>query len=107
MLTLASVLAPFAAGTFALLMTLASGFGAGAATRRTGLRSRSSRSSPYLLPESLLRLVVAMGQGRPIGSVLGLPLYLLARLTGLVGRRADAPARPKPPLRNAASRTAT
>ena len=39
----------------------------------------------YFLPESLLRLGVAMSQGRPIGSALGLPLYVLGRLTGLLG----------------------
>jgi hypothetical protein len=83
-LTVASILAPFAAGTFALVMTLASGFG-------PGLQSGGPAFEPLLplvallLPESILRLVVAMAQGRPIGSVLGLPLYLLARLTGLVG----------------------
>jgi hypothetical protein len=82
-LTLASVPAPMAVGTFALLMTLASGFGA-------GVRIGGPAFEPllpllaWLLPESLLRLGVAMGQGRPIGSVLGLPLYPLARWTGLV-----------------------
>lgn len=82
-LTLASIPAPMAVGTYALLMTLASGFGA-------GIRLGGPAVEPLLpllacfLPESLLRLGVAMGQGRPIGSVLGLPLYPLARWTGLI-----------------------
>ncbi|MRR11182.1 hypothetical protein EG835_01535, partial [bacterium] len=82
-LTLASVFVPMAAGTYALLMTLAAGFGA-------GLRLGGPAFEPllplltYFLPESLLRLGVAMGQGRPAGSALGLPLYALARLTGLL-----------------------
>jgi hypothetical protein len=82
-LTLASVFVPMAAGTYALLMTLAAGFGA-------GVRLGGPAFEPllplliYFLPESLLRLGVAMGQGRPAGSALGLPLYALARLTGLL-----------------------
>lgn len=82
-LTLASVLAPMAVGTYALLMLLAAGFG-------PALRAGGPALEPllpllsYFLPESLLRLGVALGQGRPIGSVLGLPLYPLARWTGLV-----------------------
>jgi hypothetical protein len=82
-LSLASIPAPAAVGTFALLMTLASGFG-------PALQLSGPDFGPLLpllsllLVESFFRLVVAMAQGRPIGSVLGLPLYLLARLTGLV-----------------------
>lgn len=82
-LTLASIPAPMAVGTYALLMTLASGFGA-------GIRIGGPAVEPLLpllacfLPESLLRLGVAMGQGRPIGSVLGLPLYPLARWAGFI-----------------------
>lgn len=82
-LTLASIAAPMAAGTYALLMTLAAGFGAGVRIGGPALEPLFPLLS-YFLPESLLRLAVAMGQGRPIGSVLGLPLYALARLTGLV-----------------------
>jgi len=84
-LTLASIPAPFAVGTFALLMTLASGFG-------PGLQMAGPAFEPLfpllslLLPESLLRLAVGMAQGVPIGSVLGLPLYVLGRATGLVDR---------------------
>lgn len=82
-LTLASVFVPMAAGTYALLMILASGFGA-------GIRLGGPAVEPLLpllaffLPESLLRLGVAMAQDRPVGSILGLPLYLFARATGLV-----------------------
>lgn len=82
-LTFASIFAPMAAGTYALLMTLASGFGA-------GVRLGGPTFAPlfplliYFLPESLLRLGVAMGQGRPTGSALGVPLYILGRLTGLL-----------------------
>jgi hypothetical protein len=91
-LTLASLLAPTAAGTYAMLVTAASGFGA-------GLQLGGPAAGPllplvgFLLPESLLRFVVVFAQDRPIGSVLGLPLYLLARATGLVG---PAPAPPGP-----------
>jgi hypothetical protein len=82
-LTLASVPAPMAFGTYALLMTLASGFGAGVRIGGPAFEPLLPLLS-YFLPESLLRLAVAMGQGRPIGSILGLPLYPLARWTGLV-----------------------
>lgn len=81
-LTLASILVPMAAGTYALLMTLAAGFGA-------GVQLGGPTAEPllpllaYFLPESLLRLGVAMSQGRPIGSAFGLPLYFLGRLAGL------------------------
>lgn len=83
-LTIASVFVPMAAGTYALLMTMAAGFGA-------GVRLGGPTLEPlfplliYFLPESLLRFGVAMAQDRPVGSILGLPLYLLARATGLVG----------------------
>ncbi|MCL4806317.1 MAG: hypothetical protein KJ062_00755 [Thermoanaerobaculia bacterium] len=82
-LTLASIAAPLAFGTYALLMTLASGFGAGVRIGGPAVEPLLPLLA-YFLPESLLRLAVALGQGRPIGSVLGLPLYPLARLTGLV-----------------------
>lgn len=84
-LTLASVLAPMAVGTYALLMILVAGFS-------VGLRTGGPNAEPllpflaYFLPESLLRLGVALSQGRPIGSILGLPLYPVARWTGLVER---------------------
>lgn len=94
-LTLASVPIPFTVGTVALLLTLASGFG-------PALRAAGPAFSPalpllsLLLPESLLRLVVAMAQGVPIGSVLGLPLYLLGRAAGLVEPPPAAAAAPVP-----------
>ena len=83
-LTVASAIVPMAVGTYALLMTLAAGFGA-------GVRLGGPNFAPlfpllsYLLPESLLRFGVAVAQDRPVGSLFGLPLYLLARATGLVG----------------------
>lgn len=82
-LTIVSALAPLAAGTFAMLMTAAAGFG-------PALRAGGPSVPPFLplvsflLPESLIRLAVAVAQGRPIGSLLGIPLYLLARAAGLV-----------------------
>ena len=94
-LTLASVFVPMAAGTYALLMILASGFGA-------GIRLGGPAVEPlfpllaYFLPESLLRLGVAMAQDRPVGSILGLPLYLFARATGLVGPPPSPPGSRKP-----------
>ncbi len=83
-LSIASIPIPLAAGTWALLMTLAAGFG-------PGLRLGGPAIAPFLplvsllLPESLFRFAIAFAQGRPVGSVLGLPLYLLARGTGLIG----------------------
>lgn len=94
-LTLASVFVPMAAGTYALLMTLASGFGA-------GVRLGGPAFEPlfpllaFFLPESLLRFGVAMAQDRPVGSILGLPLYLLARATGLVRPPPSPPESRKP-----------
>jgi len=83
-LTLASILAPFAAGTFAVVMSLAAGFGAGLQVATVDLGPLLPLLS-YLLPESFLRLAIVLAQDRPIGSLLGIPLYLLARVTGLVG----------------------
>ncbi|MBK9375982.1 MAG: hypothetical protein IPN03_20260 [Holophagales bacterium] len=94
-LTLASTVLPMAVGTYALLMTLAAGFGA-------GMRLGGPAFAPlfpllaYFLPESLLRLGVALAQDRPVGSLLGLPLYLLARWTGLVGPPSTTPAAQQP-----------
>lgn len=82
-LTLASIPFPMAVGTFALLMTLAAGFGPGLQMGGPAISAALPFLS-YFLPESFIRIVVAMGQGRAIGSILGLPLYLLGRLTGLV-----------------------
>ncbi len=83
-LSIASFPLPLAAGTWALLMTLAAGFG-------SGLRLGGPAIVPFLplvsllLPESLFRFAIAFAKGRPVGSVLGLPLYLLARGAGLIG----------------------
>ncbi len=82
-LTLASIVAPIAVGFFALVLTMASGFA-------PGLRMEGPAASPllpllaYLFPESLVRFLVSMAQGRPIGSLLGVPLYLLGRAAGWV-----------------------
>ncbi len=82
-LTISSTLAPMAVGTYALLMLLASGLGAGVQLGGPAAGPLLPLLS-YFLPESLLRFGVAMAQGRPVGSILGLPLYLLARAAGLV-----------------------
>lgn len=82
-LTLASTLAPMAVGTYALLMMLASGLGAGVQLGGPAVEPLLPLLS-YFMPESLLRFGVAMAQGRPIGSILGLPLYLLGRAAGFV-----------------------
>lgn len=82
-LTLASIPAPMAVGTYALLMILVSGFGAGVGIGGPALEPLLPLLA-CLLPESLLRFSVAMGQGRPLGSILGLPLYPLARWTGFI-----------------------
>jgi len=93
-LTLASIPAPLAVGVGALLAMLASLVGAAQVAARTGTVPAEAPVGPilvfliYLLPESLARFAIAMGQGRPMGSVLGLPLYAAARLAGL----APAPA---------------
>lgn len=89
-LTLASILVPLAVGTYALLMTLAAGFGAGVRLGGPPIEPFFPLLS-YLLPESLLRLGIALSQDRPIGSLLGIPLYLLARFTGLVGPPTGGP----------------
>jgi hypothetical protein len=83
-LTVASAIIPMAAGTYALLMTLASGLGPGVQLEGPALAPLFP-VLVYFLPESLLRFGVALAQDRPIGSLLGLPLYLFARATGLVG----------------------
>jgi hypothetical protein len=95
MLTIASAVVPLAAGTYALLMTLASGLG-------PGVRLEGPALAPffplllYFLPESLLRFGIALAQDRPVGSLLGLPLYLLARATGLVGPPPASPGSEEP-----------
>lgn len=94
-LTLASILAPFAAGTFAVVMTLAAGFGAGLQVACFGLEPLLPLIS-FLLPESMLRLGVVLAQDRPVGSLLGVPLYLLARVTGLVGPEPSPPGPEEP-----------
>jgi len=93
-LTLASIPAPLAVGVGALLAMLASLVGAAQVAARDGTVPAEAPVGPilvvlvYLLPESLARFAIAMAQGRPMGSVLGLPLYALARLA----RLAPAPA---------------
>lgn len=83
-LTLCSAVIPMAVGTYALLMTLAAGFGAGVRLGGPAVDTFLPLVA-YLMPESLLRFGVALAQERPVGSLLGLPLYVLARATGLVG----------------------
>lgn len=103
-LSLASIPAPLAAGTFALLMTLAAGFGPGLQLDGPAIGPLLPLVS-ILFPESFVRVAVAVAQGRPIGSVLGVPLYLLARATGLVGPPPATPGfRPVPGTRAAADR---
>lgn len=84
-LTLASVFVPMAVGTYCLLMLLAAGFGAGMRLGGPSVEVFFPLLT-YFLPESLLRLSIGMAQGRPIGSILGLPLYALGRLTGVLER---------------------
>jgi hypothetical protein len=48
------------------------------------------------MPESLLRFGIALAQERPVGSLLGLPLYLLARAVGLVGPPPESPGSAEP-----------
>jgi len=94
-LTLASVFVPLAAGTYALLMTLAAGFGA-------GVQLGSPASGPllpflvYFFPESLLRFGVALAQDRPVGSLLGVPLYVFARAAGLIAPPTESPGSEEP-----------
>jgi hypothetical protein len=93
-LTLASIPAPLAVGVAALLAMLASLVGAAHVAARAGAAPVEAPVEPflvflvYLLPESLARFAIAMGPDRPMGSVLGLPLYAAARLA----RLAPAPA---------------
>lgn len=94
-LTLVSTLIPMAVGTFAVVMTLAAGFGPALQTAGPALHASLPLLS-YFLPESFLRLGVALSQDRPVGSILGVPLYLLARATGLVGPP-PAPQAPRGP----------
>jgi len=82
-LTLASTVLPLAVGSYALLMTLAAAFGAGVRLGGPAFAPLFPLLS-YFMPESLLRFGVALAQDRPVGSLLGLPLYFLARATGLV-----------------------
>ena len=83
-LTLASAVVPLAAGTYALLMSLASGLGGGGRLEGPAL-APFFPLLVYFLPESLLRLGIALAQDRPVGSLVGLLLYPFARALGLVG----------------------
>jgi hypothetical protein len=94
-LTLASVFVPLAAGTYALLMTLASGLGPGGQVEGPTI-APFLPLLVYFLPESLLRLGIALAQDRPVGSLLGLPLYPLARAIGLVGPPPASPGSEEP-----------
>ena len=94
-LTLVSTLIPMAVGTFAVVMTLAAGFGPALQTAGPAFQPFLPLLS-YFMPESFLRLGVALSQDRPIGSILGVPLYLLARATGLVGPPPAPQASPRP-----------
>lgn len=102
-LTLASIPFPFGVGVVALLAALMSLVGAAYVAAGTGEASTEAPVGPfllflvYLLPESLARFALAMAQGRPIGSVLGLPLYALARLAGLAPASAPAATAPESP----------
>jgi len=93
-LTLASIPAPLAVGVAALLAMPASLVGAAHVAARAGTAPAETPVEPllvflvYLLPESLARFAVAMGPDRPMGSILGLPLYAAVRLA----RLAPAPA---------------
>lgn len=90
-LTLASLPLPAAAGFFALVLMMAAAFA-------PGLRMAGPDVGPllpyvaYLFPESLVRFLVVMAQDRPLGSVLGLPIYLASRAAGLVPPPDGAPA---------------
>ncbi len=94
-LTLASVFIPMAAGTYAILLTMASGLGPVAQVEGPAL-PQFLPLLVYFLPESLLRLGIALAQDRPVGSLLGLPLYPLARATGLVGPPPTSPKSEEP-----------
>ncbi|HYN42855.1 MAG TPA: hypothetical protein VE129_13820, partial [Thermoanaerobaculia bacterium] len=94
-LTLASVVVPLAAGTYALLMSLASGLGGGGELEGPALAAFLPLLV-YFLPESLLRLGIALAQDRPVGSLVGLPLYPLARAIGLVGPPPELSGSPEP-----------
>jgi hypothetical protein len=90
-LTLSSILAPAAAGFVALVTTMA-------ATLAPGLRTAGPDVAPllpflaFLFPESLVRFVVVMAQDRPVGSLLGVPLYLAGRASGWIAPPDGAPA---------------
>lgn len=90
-LTLASLVAPVVVGFLSLVLTVSAGFA-------PGLGMEGPDASPLLpllaclFPESLVRFVVAMAQGRPIGSLLGAPLYILGRAAGWVPPPDGAPA---------------
>ncbi len=87
-LTLASIPLPFCVGVVASLLALAALFGALHAS--AGGSVAAPTIGPllfglgYFFPESFARFAIAMGQGRPMGSVLGMPLYAVARLARLV-----------------------
>ncbi|MDX9734235.1 MAG: hypothetical protein RBU36_08920 [Thermoanaerobaculia bacterium] len=102
-LTLASIPLPFGVGVVALLAVLMSLVGAAYVAAGTG---RAPAEAPigsfllflvYLFPESLARFAIAMGQGRPMGSVLGLPLFAIVRLAGLAPAPAPAGTAPESP----------
>lgn len=101
-LTLASIPLPFCVGVVASLLALAAFFGALHASASGSVAA--STVGPllfvlvYFFPESLARFALAMAQGRPIGSVLGLPLYALARLVGLAPASASTTAAPESPV---------
>ena len=90
-LTLVSIVLPAAAGFFALVMTMAAGFA-------PGLQMDGPVLAPmlpflaYFFPESLVRFIVVMAQDRPLGSLLGVPLYLLGRAAGLIAPPDGTPA---------------
>jgi len=90
-LTLVSIVAPAAVGFLALVMTMAAGFA-------PGLQMEGPVLAPlmpllaYFFPESLVRFLVVMAQDRPIGSLLGLPPYLIGRAAGWVPPPDGAPA---------------
>lgn len=100
-LTLASIPLPFCVGVVAFLLTLAAFFGALHASAGGSVVVPTVGPLLFILtyffPESLARFVLTMAQGRPVGSVLGLPLYALARLAGLAPAPAPAATAPESP----------
>ena len=90
-LSLSSILVPAAVGLFALVMTMAAGFA-------PGLQTSGPDVGPllpfavYFFPESLIRFLVVMAQDRPIGSLLGVPLYVAGRAAGWIAPPDGTPA---------------